>query len=1013
MPSLRTNRAPGEVISSSDMNAIVTALNTILSGTEFSNAAKDIVGALIAAAGGSYNSTTKAIFLPGVSVDNSVIGDNTTWSSNKINTAINALVGSTALTKSQRDTVGTMVAAAGGTYNSTAGTITLPSGGGAAINDGSNLSSTTASTAQPWSASNTQAQILGLINDATSSATTRVWSASKIVSYVAANGGGNGGGGGSASLDAGAYGFAPGNTAAANATALFNAVTAAGKRRVTNDAGGRCLLQGVNFTNEDVVIDMPDTTFVHPLNSTDPVITVERVLGSPISVGPTRVVEWGPRNPGGTSWSARYTAIDITSSGLYKNYKAGDLVLISSKDHYPWDWDANKYDIATQDPGKGTFQQEFLPLVGIGLQVDNITNGGPREQMQVTGSTSGATGLIAADLVGNALGGITATSAHITFTTVSGDFVNGETLTRVAGGNPDGGSGTFATVGQAVGTVSGAPMLLVNKLLDYQYGRTTAAQTVTGTATPLDTTGTVRIRLVDRSKACSIRANFDIEGTAGDQDKYLTSRTDTLKFRGVFMPHFEGRFFGSWTRAVIVTSCFEGRFRAVFDGLPNHAYLDNNAFGYGYECKAASQGNIFELVGRNLRHSFTTNPNPRTWASNDQSYIDYGTPMDNVVQNSYAAATYTNSFDTHPGDIRTRFVNCHAIAGGSAGRYNSDGGAQFASRGFGTKWIGCHSYNSVEGINILGTQYDAGFAHTYVVRGCDIDQFQSRGLFIADSISANATLEIESGRIMGDGSVTNRQYQHEAITIGKGVKVIIRDVHVGGFNAFPIRMREAGTAGILSELDIVSMTLNYRNSTANAQGIRVDGTLGKANIDGISLLLPDGHGLGGLVTNRAGNTAFKVGSIKQFGVPATSPIPIFQTTSAAGSPTYASLVSLIAAGGGTSTPTHSTAVAPTVAAGSNAPAGTTVVFTAGSTDVSGEVVLTTSTTAGTGGGQMAVVTFGTAFGSNTFPVVTGVLNSINRVAGLSAHSATSFTIGLANAVGASAEYKFTYYVPGV
>jgi len=717
---------------------------------------------------------------------------------------------------------------------------------------------------------------------------------------------GGGGGGSNSGVDVYAYGFRTTNTRDQNGTALLSAVGAAGKRPVYCSVPGRYPL-AVTFANEDINLDLSSVTLIHPQVAGDmkPVITVERSFSTPQAVGPTRVVEWGPRLTGGVSWSAKYTAIDLTSGG-YSAYKGGDLIHISSGDVYPWAWTAIKAPL-TQTTGL-VYQAEFLPVLGIGMLVVATTNGGPREQMMVQGSLSGATGLIQSDLVGNGNGGITATQAHITFAAVSGDFQDGDVLTRTTGGNPDGGAGTFAAVGQAVGTVSGAPMLLINKLLDYQYGVVSAAQASPGTQKPLQTNTTVRVRRVDRTRVCNIRANFDIDGVAGDQDKYVTdaSRIDMMKLRGVFMPNVDARVHNSWTRSIVVTSCFQGRFRAMFDGLPNHAYLDQEGFGYGFECKSASNGNVFEYVGRNLRHSFTTNPNQRTFSTGDASHIDYGTPMDNTVQNSVGFATYTNTFDTHAGDLRTRFVNCIAVGGGSGGRYNSDGGAQFASRGFATEWVNCKSVNSVEGIDYLGGEHDPGIDHTVIVKDAHVLGFQARGFFATDAITDHCSIVIDGGRFIGDGSPTGQQYTHEAIALGKGIKLTIKgEVEVGGFNGFPIRMREAGTAGIQSELDIISMLIDYRGTTtSNAQGIRVDGTLARANYEGITLRLASGSIPGGLITNRGGSTVHNIGRVVPFGL-AGRTLPVLQTASQAGTPTQTVLTDLVGSGGGSGSGTGS------------------------------------------------------------------------------------------------------------
>jgi hypothetical protein len=796
-------------------------------------------------------------------------------------------------------------------------------GGGGSLDTTSTLTTGTASTTSAWSAANARAQILALPNTANFTNATK-----DIVGALFQGGGGSyntttkqvsfpaGGGGGSTATDpvdasAAPYNVSVTGTRDANGAGLLAAVQAAGPRGVSLPSGRYPM--AVAFTDEDILIDLPDVTFTQPsvAGDTKPIMTVERTLGAPVAVGPTRIVEWGPRLPGGISSSARYTAIDLTSGG-YQNWKAGDLCHISSKDPYPWSWSGQG--IADYSTSDGLYWQAgFVPLLGIGMLVINTTNGGPLEQMVVQGATSGATGLIQGDLPGNANGGITATQMHITFASVSGDFQSGETLTRIAGGNPRSSTGgTVAAVGQAVGTVSGSPMLLANRLLDDAYGVVTAANIAAGgtygagTRYPNQTDNTVRLRKVDRAPICVVKANFDIAAAPGAQDAYVlgdgsasNGRIDMLKFRGVFGAVFDSRIFNSWTRAVVVTSCYMGRWKAMFDGLPNHAFLDQSAFGYGFECKSASEGNTFQLIGRNLRHAFTTNPNPRTFSTtNNNAALDFGTPKHNTVHDSIVLSSYTNSYDTHPGDYFTRFVDCLAIGGGSGGRYNSDGGAQFASRGFGTQWINCRSINSAEGINWLGPEHDPGFDHTARVEHCQVTGFQSRGFYSVDSVTNRASLVIDGGRFIGDGAPTNAPYQHEAIAVGKGIKVTIKgEVEVGGFNGFPLRMREVSSTTVQSELDIISMLIDYRGTTtSNAQGIRVDGTVARANYEGITLRLASGSIPGGLITNRGGNTVHNIGRVVPLGL-AGRTLPVLQTATQGGAPTQTVLSDLVGSGG--------------------------------------------------------------------------------------------------------------------
>jgi hypothetical protein len=179
-----------------------------------------------------------------------------------------------------------------------------------------------------------------------------------------------------------------------------------------------------------------------------------------MSVGATYLTWWGPWQPSGVTVSSLLQAIPAT--GLNR-FKGGRMYRIDSKDAYPWSWSAlNLYNVGdtpvyTQTDGL-VWQAETFPLLGIGMVVSSISgNSGPLESMMVQGATSGSSGLVQSSLVGNGSGGITASQRHITFTSVTGDFVDGENLVRIAGGNPTYPTGSIAAVGATVGVVTGLP----------------------------------------------------------------------------------------------------------------------------------------------------------------------------------------------------------------------------------------------------------------------------------------------------------------------------------------------------------------------------------------------------------------------------------------------------------------------------------------------------------------------------------------------------------------------------
>jgi hypothetical protein len=126
--------------------------------SDFGEAAQDVVGAMIVAAGGTYNDPAGTITLPGGGAPDSFL----LARANHTGTQIAATISD--FSEASQDVIGAMIAAAGGSYNDTAGTITLPasSGGGALppVNLGTGAINLTASAnanrANRWNGTNPQ-----------------------------------------------------------------------------------------------------------------------------------------------------------------------------------------------------------------------------------------------------------------------------------------------------------------------------------------------------------------------------------------------------------------------------------------------------------------------------------------------------------------------------------------------------------------------------------------------------------------------------------------------------------------------------------------------------------------------------------------------------------------------------------------------------------------------------------------------------------------------------------------
>jgi hypothetical protein len=726
----------------------------------------------------------------------------------------------------------------------------------------------------------------------------------------------NSGSGGTASLpmiDASKapYNVSTTGTAVANAAGLKQATIDANGKVVTLP-GGDYPLSGLALTDQHVNWWMPGVWFAIPATGGDTGITIERTPAAPMSVGATYLTWWGAWNPSGVTKSSLMQVIPAT--GLNR-FIGGRTYHISSADRYPWAWSAQNLtnadgssNYAAKSDGLAT-QAEFFTLLGIGVTV-NIAGTGPMEQMMVQGATSGATGLIRSALTGNANGGITATQSHITFTQVSGDFVAGETLNRIAGGNPNGGSGSPVAVGASCGTVVGSPVLLTTDTFPLQYGRTTAAQATAGTATPVRTDNTVQLREIDMDPMCVIEGpvGFDIVGTDAGADSYVVgaNRHGGMELRGVYAPRISYRVRNAWTRVVAAWSIYMGNIDGTVDHMPNAAYLDQSAFAYGLELKSAAKANRITLQGHSIRHLFTTNPNERTYAAaNDNSagkwtQWDYGTPIRNTIHDSVVESAMAPGMDTHPGDYYTLFENVVIHGGGSGGRFNTDNNSAYSSRGFGTTWRNVTVSGSVTGFNIGGVEHDAGLNHTYKLENVTVEGALAYGVYCPGAMIANqATIEINGGTIShrvnypkdaaGTSEPTNTKYNPQAsIYIGDGVNVILRgDVRCRRFGHAMLWTRGTGFATIYSAI------MDATESPTSAAGLRIDPGAGVGQTVKVFELKVDGT-VTSILRNQTGNSTWLLGDIQWLG---TGTAPTL-TSTIAGTPTYTQVAPLTNAGGG-------------------------------------------------------------------------------------------------------------------
>lgn len=696
------------------------------------------------------------------------------------------------------------------------------------------------------------------------------------------------------------YGANPAGSEAANSAAIVAAVTAAAGMPVYLPAGR--YLASPEFTDQSIHLTGPGV-LLQPQGKS--ALAVARTFGAALPVTQS-TVQLGPNLPPSGVWTQTLTRLDVPS-GEVAQFKGGDVYHLCSQDAYPWAAEA----IPTVTPLTNVWQAGFVSILGVAVDVSSPTNGGPAEGAIVTGSTSGAQG----NIQGSTPTDNTATPAghRVLFSQVSDDFAAGETLT--AGG-------------VAVGTVSGAPYLVLTELLDDTY-----------TTTPV-------IRKVPKTP-CHLEVTVEADG---DPDELLddpAARVPAVSLTGVYKPTVRAAVLSAWTRAVLLKSCYMPDVDASVDSLPNHAQPSESAYGYGVEIRGCTQSGRYRINARNLRHGFTTNPGASTWTLG--AYLQYGTVKHNTVHDSTVEGALGASYDTHEGAYFTTFENCRSIRPASGGRVITVP-AGFQNRGFGSQYRDCTAEGGWVGFIEAGCGDTAGFVHVTRYIDC-LATGWAYGGFVqgAASVGGYARLVFDGCTARGDGSATNQPYYQAPFYLFTAAVASLTNCRASRFNAAAIQIKGAAS------VDIDGFHADYSDNPGDSTlGIRLDGTTTELNISNHRIRTNGASHPLQVVRNVTGNTPVVIDGLHILN---TAAPPTLLTTDA-GAPTLTVRRDPALA---TVQPTpHSTAVAPTVAPGAGAgTAPPTPELVAGSTDLAGAVRLGTGTA--TAAGVVISVTFGTPF----------------------------------------------------
>lgn len=600
-----------------------------------------------------------------------------------------------------------------------------------------------------------------------------------------------------------------------NDTAAFNSAIAAANGESVYVPPGRYKI-ALSLADQNVHLCGPGI-LLHQQGQS--VIFCARTWGSPVSVT-VGTVQFGADLPSGSNTTERLSTFTL-ASGSYAAYKGKEVYHISSNDAYGWS-------------GGQAWKAAFAPLLGVGLSVTGVTNGGPVEQSTLTGATSGAAGV----LVNVANDG---TTAQVLFHSISGNFTNGENLT--IGGT---------TVG-----VAGSHYLCAATLLDDAY--TTSPQ--------LRKIPTDKTFILD---GVTIEADTDPHVRVG-----VANRVPALELRGLYAPQIRVRVRSAWNRPIYLLSCYGANVDAIIDQLPNYTYPDpEEAYGYGVDLIGATEAARVKIEAHNLRHAVTTNVSERSYSAGNVHH--FGTAKHCVIYDSVSYNSMGASFDTHPGSYHIKFLNCHAFFPRGANRTVSPAEG-FQNRGFGNLFQGCTAHGARIGFEERGIEYVSGFHHRNRYVDCIATDFAQHGFhMVTPTADSNARVELVRMSVVGDGRPQNDSYFQRGYNL-RGANITMLNCHAARFNGAALQIQDSGP------LVINGLHVDYTDCPDGVDGIVVNGTISTGvTISNHVAIVKSATTPGALIANGAGNTAIRISGLVAPNLSSTPP----STATGAGTPTY-------------------------------------------------------------------------------------------------------------------------------
>lgn len=610
------------------------------------------------------------------------------------------------------------------------------------------------------------------------------------------------------SASEGSNGALPSKPEAVNNAAIQAKVAAAGIRPVLLQEGRYDA--SLTFTDQSVNLQTPNSVIVQQLGKS--AIVCDMPLGPALDFthGP---IQFGPSLPTSNQVNTQLMTKVTVPSGDYSPFRANEIYHFSSNDTLAYSQQAYS------TPGDRVLPAEYATLMGIGVDVTDTANGGPREGTIMTGASSGNVSVIQSVIP------MDDTTAKLTVSALTANLTIGENLT---------------IGGEVVGKVA-ATYLLFGKVFENSY--------VTQQ----------KMRKLDTTKRITLDIMLD---ASSDGDAVIGSaqRKPAIQIIGGYRPHVRLRGKGAYTRAVQFVGSYMPTFDVEIDCLPNHAITSESAFGYGVEIRGATTGLSGRVIARRVRHAVTTNPSSIKPAG-AQSYeqinpLWLGAGEGGLIHDSVGIDCYGAAFDSHEGFRGLVYDNCLGMVSASANRYNSSGGV-FNNRAFGTITRNCMSIGGVDGF-VDGSQgIDSGSrVYRSVILNCHAIDFQRDGF--REGIPTNPVIkggwDIIGAYGRGDGSPQNAPYFQSVFNIGRSGASRTRII--GGtaerFNGTPLSISNSFT-----ELDIMGLFADYGECDANAVGATSSNSP-NINVYGYSMKSPTANRPPSMFESMTGNAIWNI-----------------------------------------------------------------------------------------------------------------------------------------------------------